>query len=412
MSQYFCPLCKQNVSQALYDRITGVWEEKEKRLAVLREREKRLLDKEKNMRKQFLDDTKRIAEAEKKRYGTQLEKREAEWARAREKERLAMKKKVEAIEKQEKAKSRETERTLKARFQNEAEQSLAKERKSLAKQGVALQRQEKIQMNKYRKLNEQYNSLQNKSKNDQEKASKKIASLEEQLRKDRTPQVLGLLEEGAFLERLRSSFPSDEFEHPGKGGDIIHRIMDRNKEIGLIVYELKKVSCFQNGHITQTFEAKNGRNADYGILVTNAKRSKEDFGFSVAKGVIIIHPAGALVLVNILREHLISIARLKLSTEKKKKAVQAVLDYIQGPVFKNGIGAIIEDTKELYLSLTQEVKEHIRNWEKRFNKYRNIHAEAQQIDMRVVRLLENESTEKREFIDAEMVPIPLPAKID
>jgi hypothetical protein len=427
MSKYYCPLCKQEVSRILYEKITGIWQEKESKLADLRAKEKQLLQKEKEMQVRFAAEKKSIVDREKKRFYGELAKKEKIWDQTLKKEREALQrerraaqasfKKKLAIEisrimRQEKARTKDIERALRERFRSSTNKILEKEKKGLQRQRAALQRQEKVQMNKYRQLNEQYNSLQTKSRIAQEKATKKINELEEQLRRNRTPQVLGLLEEGIFLEKLKSMFPLDRYEHTGKGGDIIHRIMDKNVEIGTIVYELKKVSAFNKKHIVQAFEAKKQRNADYGILVTNAKRSKEDFGFSVVKGVIIIHPAGALVLVNIVREHLLRIAKLKLSAEKRGKTVQAVLDYIQGPTFRNGIEAIIEDTKELYLSLTKEVKEHIKTWELRINKYRGIQGGANLIDSKVVKLLDTEAEGKREIIEAEIVPIALPAKID
>jgi hypothetical protein len=427
MSEYFCPLCKQEVSRSLYEKITGIWQEKEERLKEIKGREKKLLEKEKEMQTRFADEKKRIINSERQRREADLAKKEREWSRALDKERVALQKNKEAAERlyrrqlgietnrimrQEREKARELERTMRERFQHSANKLLEKEQKGLLRQRAALQKQEKVQMNKYKKLNEQYSSLQTKSRIAQERATKKIAALEEQLKKDSTPQVLGLLEEGIFLEKLKSEFPFDRYEHTGKGGDIVHRIMDRNVEVGTIVYELKKVSVFNRNHIAQAFEAKKKRNADYGILVTNAKRSKDDIGFSVVKGVIIIHPAGALVLVNIVREHLLRIAKLKLSAEKRRKTVQAVLEYIQGPTFRNGIEGIIEDTKELYLSLTKEVRDHIKNWGLRINKYRDIQSGAHIIDTRVVKLLDTEPGAKKGIIEAEIVPIALPPRID
>ncbi len=140
-----------------------------------------------------------------------------------------------------------------------------------------------------------------------------------------------------MLAALQDKFPLDRFEHTGKGGDIVHYIKDSGKEVGIIVYELKRVSNFSNSHIQQTLAAKQTRNADYAILVTNAKRSKNDFGFSVAKGVIIIHPAAAMTIIAILREQLITISKLKLSNKQRDEATRAVLDYIHSPAFKNSI---------------------------------------------------------------------------
>jgi hypothetical protein len=274
-----------------------------------------------------------------------------------------------------------------------------------------LQRRDRVQMDKYQKLNNQYISLQKRSDGDLTRAKKKIESLEEQIRKNQTPQVLGLLEERTFLDKLTQEFPADTFEHTGKGGDIVHHIIDRNTEVGIIVYELKKVAAFHKAHIDQTYEAKNKRNADYGILVTNAKRSKDDIGFSVAKGVIIIHPAGAVVLINIIRDQIIKISRLKLSAEKRNQAVKAVLEYVQGQSFRNGIESIIEATKELYLSLTKEINEHTKTWVLRLNKYRDMNSCAYAIETKVVNLLVEERGKTRLPKD-EIVPILLPAKID
>lgn len=427
MTQYYCPLCKQEVSRVLYEKITGVWEEKEEKLRDLREKEKKLARKEREMTARFIAERKKMIESEKIKLDAELEKKERVWKKALAIQRKALLRRSDAAEaafkrklasetnkilREERARARVLERSLKERFQADAAKILEKGKRSLYKEQAALQRQERIQINKYRKLNEQYNSLQSKSRIAQEKASKKIALLEEQLKKDKTPQVLGLLEEGVFLEKLRSMFPTDRFDHTGKGGDIVHHIIDKQAEIGTIVYELKKVSSFSRNHVIQAFEAKNKRNADYGMLVTNAKRSKDDFGFCVSKGIIIIHPAGALVLVDIIRDHLIKIARLKLSAEKRRKTVQAVLDYIQGPTFRNGIESIIEDTKELYMSLTKEVKDHIKYWEVRINKYRDIQSGAHHIDTRVVKLLSSEAEGKRGGLEAEIVPIALPSKID
>jgi len=412
---YYCPLCKQEVSEVLYEKITGVWEEKEKRLAGLKAKEEQLRLREKRMQIRFEAEKKEIAQKEQQKLLAQ--KRAFEIVLEREKDSL--KKKKNALEsffekklaketnqilRQERAKQRLFEKTLREKIEVNAQRSIDKEMKKL-------QRRDRVQMDKYQKLNNQYISLQKRSDGDLTKAKKKIESLEEQIRKNQTPQVLGLLEEKTFLDKLTQEFPADRFEHTGKGGDIVHHIIDKNTEVGIIVYELKKVATFQKAHIGQTFEAKNKRNADYGILVTNAKRSKDDIGFSVTKGVIIIHPAGALALINIIRDQIIKISRLKLSAEKRNQAVKAVLEYVQGQSFRNGIESIIEATKDLYLSLTKEVNEHTKTWVLRLNKYRDMNSCAYAIETRVVNLLVEERGKTR-LPKGEIVPILLPAKID
>ena len=427
MTQYQCPLCKQEVSKALYEKITGVWQEKEKRLAVLKEKEKQLLKREKGMKTKFEEEKKKIASKEQAKTKKELMAQKKTFQAELKKEKEAIKEKGEEIKRafekklttetnkvlnREKVRQKEIEKTLKQKFEISAKQAISKGETALQKKKAAMEKEKKLQMDRYKRLNNQFGALQNKSVVSLEKADKKIKSLEEQIKKNQTPQMLGLLEEGIFLNKLKGMFPDDKFKHTGKGGDIVHYVHSKNKEVGVIVYELKKVSIFHKKHITQTFEAKQQRNADYGLLVTNAKRPKDDTGFFIAKGVIIIHPSGALVLVSILRNHIIQVSQLKLSKAKRNETINAVLDYIQSPSFRNGIETIMEDTKELYDSLTKEVKGHVKAWELRLSKYRNIHSNAHKIETKAVKLLVTGGKRKKLPGTGEIVAIDLPAVID
>lgn len=145
-------------------------------------------------------------------------------------------------------------------------------------------------------------------------------------------------------------------------------------------------------------------------MVTNAKRSKDDAGFSVSKNVIIIHPAAVMVLVTILRDHLMTVSRLKLSVEQRKQTVQAVLEYIQSANFKNSIDTIIQDTLDLYDDLKKEVEKHAKTWEFRLDKYRGIYAKTNHIQSKVVYLMEDDENRKK-LLPAKMVAISLPTEI-
>lgn len=305
------------------------------------------------------------------------------------------------------------EKILRQQFDNMAKSKIDTEKRKLAKEKSNVEKRESKLKDKNNKLFMQFQSLQVKSRTALERSDSTIKLLKEQLKKDQTPQMLGLLNESEFLAKLKQEYPHDEFIHTGKGGDIVHKIIEKGKTIGTIVYELKKVSHFSKDHITQTFEAQQKREADYGILVTNAKRNKEDMGFSTAKGIIIIHPAGALVLIDILRQQLIQISRLKLSQEERNKATKLVLEYVQGATFKNSIENIIEDTKELYENMGKEVKEHIKIWNLRLNKYKNINLKANDIHSHVVQLLSTDKKELKEIEQKSVIePILLPNKIE
>jgi hypothetical protein len=274
------------------------------------------------------------------------------------------------------------------------------------------EREKKVQSNKYNQLNRQFGALQSRNAQEIQRRESKIHQLEEQLKLNKTASELGFANEKEMLKALQEKFPVDKFDHTGKGGDIVQHVINGNKEIGVIVYELKKVSHFNNSHIQQALTAKQQRNADYAVLVTNAKRSKTDFGFSVTKGVIIIHPAGALTIISILREHLITISKLKLSNKEREQATKAVLDYIYSPAFKNSIESIIDNTIELHSSMKKEIKEHINIWKDRLNRYNDINQKAIIVENRVVNLIAPDGEVRRRLIkDSQITPIELPAEI-
>ena len=424
VEQLVCPLCKQPVSKRLYDSITGVWDAKEKELKKLEEKKKELIKKEKSLKIKFNNEKKKLIQTEKNKSLKVLENQKKRFDKQLILQKESIKKEKNRIEKEYKTNlarevdkikqdEKKREKELKLHFDNIAKSKIATEKQRLVKQKSKMDRIEKNLKDKNNKLVIQFRAMQTKNQSNLEKSNSKIKLLEEQLKKNQTPQMLGLLNESEFLAKLKQEFPHDEFIHTGKGGDIVHKIIEKGKTVGTIVYELKKVSHFNKDHITQTFEAQQKREADYGILVTNAKRNKEDMGFSTVKGVIIIHPAGALVLIGILRQQLIQISRLKLSQEERNKAIKLVLDYVQGATFKNSIESIIEDTKELYENMSKEVKEHIKTWNLRIHKYKNINFKANDIQSNVVQLLSTDKKEQKKIEQKKDIEsIDLPNKIE
>jgi hypothetical protein len=411
----------------LFEKITGVWEEKEKRLQALKIKEKELKQRELNLVKKFEEDKKRLAVSMGAKFKADLDLKIKVVQQSARKEQEKLKKEKLALEKSfkkelatemnrlldlERRKQQHLLVDLKNKFEKQASQKIEKSKRDLQKDKEVFEREKKVQSNKYNQLNRQFSALQTRNTQEIQKRESKILQLQEQLRLNKTPSELGFANEKEMLKALQEKFSADKFDHTGKGGDIVHYVLDGKKEIGVIVYELKKVTNFSNSHIQQALTAKQQRNADYAILVTNAKRSKTDFGFSVAKGVIIIHPAGALTMISILREHLVTISKLKLSNKQREEATKAVLEYIHSPAFRNSIESIIDNTVELHTSMKKEVKEHISIWKDRINRYNDINIKAVAVENRVVNLIApNGEVRKRLIKDSRITPIELPAEI-
>ena len=81
--------------------------------------------------------------------------------------------------------------------------------------------------------------------------------------------------------------------------------------------------------------------------------------------------------------------------------------------FKNSIESIIEDTKELYENMSKEVKEHIKTWNLRIHKYKNINLKANDIQSNVVQLLSTDKKEQKKIEQKKDIDsIDLPNKIE
>ena len=97
MEDYFCPLCKQEVSKQLFEKITGIWQEKEKHLRDLKQKEKVLLQKEKELLIKVESEKKKFVEEVKKKHTKEMEKKTNEFRLILDKEKKQIIKEKEKI---------------------------------------------------------------------------------------------------------------------------------------------------------------------------------------------------------------------------------------------------------------------------------------------------------------------------
>ncbi|MBI4362591.1 MAG: DUF2130 domain-containing protein [Euryarchaeota archaeon] len=206
----------------------------------------------------------------------------------------------------------------------------------------------------------------------------KVGRLEQRLRqmeKGTTPQTEGLEYEGRLVHALQREFPSDEIKHAGKNGDVLHTIRFERKQIGLIVYECKRVPKVKTPHIEQTRRAKNSREADFGVLVTTGKKKGFD-GIGSESGVLIVTPQGVIPLVSLLRSNLVELDKAKVIKGQRALVANRLVEHITSPQFKNPIQDVIQRTRDLEDTIKQEAREHVRTWEKRWSHYQAISWES------------------------------------
>jgi hypothetical protein len=248
--------------------------------------------------------------------------------------------------------------------------------------------------------------LVNKQSGDLQNATKKIKELENHLKDGTTPQTAGHDFEKELIRQLQKEFTSDKVEHHGKGGDILHRVFFKSKEIGSILYECKKTTKFTADFVHQTKRAISTRNATYGVLVTFATKRNSQ-GFFVDNDIIVVHPYGAVHIAQVLRNALVEMCCLKLSHKELEQRSQNMMNFIKGDDFKNSINNSIYRTQELAKMLLQEHKEHLKIWGKRFDHYNGIHSNTSGIQIATRNILSGTSV-SRNLIRAEIKQLPAP----
>jgi len=209
----------------------------------------------------------------------------------------------------------------------------------------------------------------------------KIEALERQLASKTTPQHEGLLDEKRLMDALKRNHPNDRFVNTGKGGDVLQEVMEGGKKIGVVIYECKRVAHWSASHVEQTAKAKLDREADFGVLVTNAIKSGTT-GFFIIKGVIVIQTGGVEALAAILRSNLVAVAKLKLNRQEKEQALQMTMTYLRGPEFTNAMELVIRKSVEMAEDMKKEQREHVSAWKKRRENLKQVYVSASTVQVK------------------------------
>lgn len=402
-----CPVCGKPLTQIEYDKALGLWDEKQEHIKHLETEQKKLREQAKKNKEMVAAKRKKFREKElafkadqaKLRAQTKktLEEQAKKADRAIKKERALTAQKLKQQRKQ-------VEASLKKQMQVQLKSEIAK---GIEKQKAQLKKQQSELSKTKNKMNQLEKSLK-LSADKYQRANEEIKKLKEQIQKGITPQIEGLLEEDKLLAKLQEVFPQDKFEHPGKGGDILQFVMEQGQQIGIIVYECKKVKNFDKKHIDQAKTARRIRGADFAVLVTNVFPSKKQHYF-VEKTVFVISPISLEPITQTLRDSLVRIFMLRLSNEAKSKAVQQVYDYLSSTEYSNKVNDLASQLMDLGKELKTEILSHKRIWEKRYKTYRSLYIDIGVIDHKLRSLIKGLPGTKalqlpappKQFIDIE-----------
>jgi hypothetical protein len=190
-----------------------------------------------------------------------------------------------------------------------------------------------------------------------------VADLQRKLDKQ-TSNELGEGAEIKLYDVLKETFPDDRIRRVEKGtpgADIIHEVMSNGKLCGTIVYDSKNRGAWKTEYATKLRQDQITAGADHAVLSTN-KFPKEGKELHRTEGVLLVSPARAVVLAEVLRSHIIAMQGLRVSNEERDAKTEQLYTFITSSQCREMIQSI-EDLVDKLLKLeADELKAHQKVW--------------------------------------------------
>ncbi len=306
----------------------------------------------------------------------------------------------EAVQQQLKTEQKKLEIQIKSRLESEqAEQIKAMQQelqekseqvKALNKSKAEIERlkrenaeqKEKIELELQQKLTEQLNQQKEQiQKTEQQKVAmqmsereKVIQQLKEQLTEAQrkaeqgSMQLQGEVQELAIEDWLAAQFPLDTIEEIKKGqrgADCLQTVNTNGQQaIGSIYYESKRTKAFQSGWIEKFKIDIQEKNANIGVLVTEAMPSDMP-RMGLKDGIWVCSFEDFKGLCLVLRESVIQVGQALASQENKGEKMTMLYDFLTSNEFRLQIEAIVEGFTQMKTDLESEQRAMQKLWKKR-----------------------------------------------
>jgi hypothetical protein len=200
---------------------------------------------------------------------------------------------------------------------------------------------------------------------------------------------LGPQGEQELVASLRAAFPGDVIDLRGKGGDVLHTVMEAGKACGTILYEVKNTQQFQTAFTRQLKNDLERHDTPYGLLVTRAMPGGRS-GVCEYNGVWVVTPALASVLASVFREFIVALAKSKLSTSDVPTKMVKLYEYLRSEDFRTGVERIEDRVREMRDALKKEESSHRSAWQLREQQMNTIARDALTIKNRVSEVITEE----------------------
>lgn len=196
-----------------------------------------------------------------------------------------------------------------------------------------------------------------------QKLTSKLEALARQLEK-KTNEELGEGAEVKLFDVLRAEFDSDKVERVGpgvSGADIIHRVIHNGRECGKIIYDSKNSTAWRDDYVSKLVRDQTAAKADYAVLST-FKFPSGAKQVEVRETVVIVNPARAIAIAQIIRRQLVQVHTLRLSKSERAKKMAALFDYITSQRCAHLLERIELHADAILKLQEKEMKAHEAHW--------------------------------------------------
>lgn len=304
------------------------------------------------------------------------------------------------VEQSAKIKAELEEKSAKERAENEAKlrKEFEKKNKATSQENEELKRQQKVFADKLAQEQEERKKTEEKIRLEAEKKASEDQALKikekdiqvEQIRKvaedlrranedlkrkleQGSQQMQGEALELDFEEKLKAAFPGDQFVPVPKGvegGDIWQKVRFNGKEVGSILWEMKRTKAWANSWTSKLKDDAAKISASESIVVSVVLPSGMS-SFDRKDGVWVTTYEHAISIARYVRFLITSVFNARSSASHTEEEWGAIRDYIMSDTFKHRMQAHFDGVNALRDGLEKEKRATTLRWkdqEKQINK--------------------------------------------
>ncbi len=201
-------------------------------------------------------------------------------------------------------------------------------------------------------------------------AKQKLQNMVDDLKRQLENKTALELGEGAeidLFDALQETFRGDEItriKRGASGADIRHVVRHNGKDCGLILYDSKNHKAWRNEFVVKLRDDQIADEADHAILATFA--FPQGTGqVHIVDGIVLVNPARALAIAELVRRQVVQAHCLKLSNEDREQKSLELYSFITSERFGVLMTKIEATTDSLHQLDIAEQAAHNKTWTKR-----------------------------------------------